>query len=177
MLFSLHLSGSLHQVLSEFDIIHPIRTTSEGNFLSRAVSAHHLHRSKRHVFLSSKTSIPKTILRSNWKDIPPLLEQTPPTRGWSQEIFYNVTVFGQELHLKLHPNTRLFTPTATLEWEESGNVQSEPIRASDCFYTGTVLGLEDSSVAISNCDGLVGVLFFTDCKAPPTLNISLSSVF
>ncbi|KAF6740009.1 A disintegrin and metalloproteinase with thrombospondin motifs 2 [Oryzias melastigma] len=151
-------TGSLHQVLSEFDIIHPIRTTSEGNFLSRAVSAHHLHRSKRHVFLSSKTSIPKTILRSNWKDIPPLLEQTPPTRGWSQEIFYNVTVFGQELHLKLHPNTRLFTPTATLEWEESGNVQSEPIRASDCFYTGTVLGLEDSSVAISNCDGLAGMI-------------------
>uniref|UniRef100_A0A3P9KVA9 ADAM metallopeptidase with thrombospondin type 1 motif, 2 n=1 Tax=Oryzias latipes TaxID=8090 RepID=A0A3P9KVA9_ORYLA len=153
-------TGSLHQVLSEFDIIHPIRTTSEGNFMSRTVSAHHLHRSKRHAYASSKTAIPKKITGSHWKDVPPLSEQTPPTEGWSQsrEIFYNVTVFGQELHLRLRPNTRLYTPTATMEWEESGKVQFEPIRALGCFYTGTVLGLEDSSVAISNCDGLAGMI-------------------
>ena len=84
-------------------------------------------------------------------------------RGWSQELedeelFYNVTVFGQELHLRLHPNSRLIAPTATMEWEESGQLRSEPIRDVGCFYTGTVGNMDDTSVAISNCDGLVRVL-------------------
>lgn len=71
------------------------------------------------------------------------------------ELFYNVTAFGQELHLHLHPNSRLVTPTATMEWEESGQHHSQPIENTGCFYTGTVSNMEGTSVAISNCDGLV----------------------
>ena len=68
-----------------------------------------------------------------------------------------MTVFGQELHLRLRPNARLVAPDATVEWEESGRRRSEPIRDGGCFYTGTVSNMDDTSVAISNCDGLVGV--------------------
>lgn len=75
------------------------------------------------------------------------------------ELFYNVTVFGQELHLRLRPNTRLVAPAATMEWwEESGQKLFQPIRDTDCFFRGEVSNMEDTSVAISNCDGLVRVM-------------------
>uniref|UniRef100_A0A3Q3X460 Uncharacterized protein n=1 Tax=Mola mola TaxID=94237 RepID=A0A3Q3X460_MOLML len=115
------LSDSLHQVLSEFRVIRPIRTNSEGRFLSASVSAHGAVQ--------------------------------------TQELFYNVTVFGQELHLRLHPNARLVAPTAAMEWwEESGHKHSQPIRDTACLYTGEVSNMEDTSVAISNCDGLAGMI-------------------
>ncbi|MEQ2198466.1 hypothetical protein XENOCAPTIV_013231, partial [Xenoophorus captivus] len=144
-------------VLSEFSIIRPIRTDSEGRFLSASVSAHQLYRSKRHAPSNEDTPTDS------------LAQQAPPTwtssfshswRGRSPkeevELFYNVTVFGHDLHLRLHLNSRLIAPTATLEWEESGHLRSKPIREDGCFYTGTVSDMDDTSVAISNCDGLVG---------------------
>lgn len=74
------------------------------------------------------------------------------------ELFYNVSVFGRELQLRLRPNAHLVAPTASMEWwEESGHRSSQPIEDTRCFYTGRVSNLEDTSVAISNCDGLVGV--------------------
>uniref|UniRef100_A0A3Q3MS53 ADAM metallopeptidase with thrombospondin type 1 motif, 2a n=1 Tax=Labrus bergylta TaxID=56723 RepID=A0A3Q3MS53_9LABR len=97
--------------------------------MSDSVSVHHLRRSRRHA--------------------------RPP----EDTLFYNVTVFGQELHLRLHLNTRLVAPAATMEWwEESGQKRSEPIRDTGCFYTGEVSNMEDTSVAISNCDGLAGMI-------------------
>ncbi|AWO99730.1 putative disintegrin and metalloproteinase with thrombospondin motifs 2-like [Scophthalmus maximus] len=82
-------------------------------------------------------------------------------RGYMPEeagLYYNVTVFGQELHLRLRPNSRLVAPTATMEWEESGHLHSQPIGDIGCFYTGEVSNMEDTSVAISNCDGLAGMI-------------------
>uniref|UniRef100_A0A671TS65 ADAM metallopeptidase with thrombospondin type 1 motif, 2a n=1 Tax=Sparus aurata TaxID=8175 RepID=A0A671TS65_SPAAU len=125
--FNCSFSDSLKQVLSEFNIVRPIRTNSKGHFLSVSVSANHLH---QHGY-----------------------------RDEEAELFYNVTVFGQELHLQLRPNSRLVAPSATMEWwEESGQKYSQPIQATDCFYTGEVLNMEDTSVAISNCDGLAGMI-------------------
>lgn len=80
-----------------------------------------------------------------------------PTVSEEAELFYNVTVFGQNLHLRLRRSSRLVAPTATMDWEEGGHVQSWPIGDTSCFYTGQVSDMEDTSVAISNCDGLVGV--------------------
>ncbi|XP_012886345.1 PREDICTED: A disintegrin and metalloproteinase with thrombospondin motifs 2 [Dipodomys ordii] len=74
-------------------------------------------------------------------------------------VFYNVTVFGRDLHLRLRPNARLVAPGATVEWqEESGATRVEPLLGS-CFYVGDVAGLaKASSVALSNCDGLAGLI-------------------
>ncbi|KAM9332791.1 A disintegrin and metalloproteinase with thrombospondin motifs 2-like [Pholidichthys leucotaenia] len=136
-------TDSLHQVLSEFGIIRPVRTDSVGRFLSASVSADHQARKKRHA-PSSGDNGQRTL---------------PPWSGAKQrELFYNVTVFGQELHLHLHPNSRLVAPTATMEWEESGRLHSRPIGDEGCFYTGEVSNMEDTSVAISNCDGLAGMI-------------------
>lgn len=69
-----------------------------------------------------------------------------------------MSMFGRELHLRLQPNAHLVAPRASMEWwDESGHKSSQPIEDTRCFYTGQVSNLEDTSVAISNCDGLVGV--------------------
>lgn len=74
----------------------------------------------------------------------------------TETLYYNVTVFGRELHLRLRLNSRLVAPGATIEWhQESGQKLSEPLGGYNCFYTGEVINVEDTSVAISNCDGLV----------------------
>ncbi|KAI3374072.1 hypothetical protein L3Q82_022644, partial [Scortum barcoo] len=169
---------SLHQVLSEFSVVHPIRTNSEGRFLSTLVSAHHLHRSKRHAHHVEDTPTDTNRDRNKRETLmdTPILQLTPPidasmpnqtSRRWRGRdyrpeevgLFYNVTVFGQELHLRLRPNSRLVAPAATMEWwEESGLKRSEPIGDAGCFYTGEVSNMEDTSVAISNCDGLAGMI-------------------
>ncbi len=166
---------SLHQVLSEFAVVRPIRTSSDGRFLSPSVSAH--HRSKRHRHSPEDTPSDRNKFRNKRQTQTDThtSHQTPPTdtsppnqaehswrgggyRAEKAELFYNLTVFGQELHLQLRPNSRLVAPAATMEWwEESGHKYSEPIGYAGCFYTGEVSNMEDTSVAISNCDGLVRV--------------------
>uniref|UniRef100_A0A667Y3M9 ADAM metallopeptidase with thrombospondin type 1 motif 2 n=1 Tax=Myripristis murdjan TaxID=586833 RepID=A0A667Y3M9_9TELE len=119
---------------------------SEGRLLSPSVSAHLLHRSKRHAHQTTDT--PTTDQGE---------EQGAGHR--KEELFYNVTVFGRELHLRLRLNSRLVAPGATVEWwEESGQRHTQPIGGIGCFYTGEVANMADTSVAISNCDGLAGMI-------------------
>uniref|UniRef100_A0A8C1RJQ0 ADAM metallopeptidase with thrombospondin type 1 motif, 2 n=1 Tax=Cyprinus carpio TaxID=7962 RepID=A0A8C1RJQ0_CYPCA len=76
-----------------------------------------------------------------------------------ETLFYNVTVFGQEFHLRLRLNSRLVAPGAKVEWLEDDNqTHSEPLLPSDCLYVGYVTNVQDTSVAISNCDGLAGMI-------------------
>ncbi|XP_054985172.1 A disintegrin and metalloproteinase with thrombospondin motifs 2 [Sorex araneus] len=75
-------------------------------------------------------------------------------------LFYNVTVFGRDLHLRLRPNSRLVAPGATVEWqgEAGAALRVEPLLGT-CVYVGDVAGRpEASSVALSNCDGLAGLI-------------------
>uniref|UniRef100_A0A8P4G2J0 A disintegrin and metalloproteinase with thrombospondin motifs 2 n=1 Tax=Dicentrarchus labrax TaxID=13489 RepID=A0A8P4G2J0_DICLA len=116
-------------------------------FLLASVSAHHQPRIKTH----SAEDTPTDTRRNK--------RQAPTDSSHQAELFYNVTVFGQELHLRLRPNSRLVAPTATMEWwEESGHKHSQPIGDTGCLYTGEVSNMEDTAVAISNCDGLAGMI-------------------
>ncbi|KAK5917581.1 hypothetical protein CgunFtcFv8_002418 [Champsocephalus gunnari] len=163
-------TASLHQVLSDFAVVRPIRTNAEGHFLSASVSDP--RRNRRHA--PSTDDTPFDVNNHRQTDTP-TAHNAPPTyaspsnqrgRGWrgrgpgeqEAELFYNVTVFGRNLHLRLRPNTRLLAPAATMEWEESGRQHSQPIGDAGCFYTGDVTNMEDASVAISNCDGLAGMI-------------------
>lgn len=119
----------------------PVRTDAQGRLVSHVVSA--------------ATAQARVRARRA------ALVQTPSVPGGSEEdsgghLFYNVTVFGRDLHLRLRPNARLVAPGATVEWQsESGATRVEPLLGT-CLYTGDVAGLtEASSVALSNCDGLV----------------------
>nr|XP_020446583.1 A disintegrin and metalloproteinase with thrombospondin motifs 2-like isoform X2 [Monopterus albus] len=161
-------TDSLHQILSEFRLVRPIRTDSLGRFMSASVSAH--HRPKRHAHATKDTPSDKNNpghKKQTQTDTPtdasPFNQADHSWRGQGhraeeRELFYNVTVFGQELHLRLRPNSRLISPSATMEWEESGQLHSQPIGDAGCFYTGEVSNMEDTSIAISNCDGLAGLI-------------------
>ncbi|KAM9781830.1 A disintegrin and metalloproteinase with thrombospondin motifs 2-like [Syngnathus typhle] len=131
-------TDSLHEVLSEFSVVRPVRTDSLGRFLSVSLSA------------QSPPPPPRSKRQAPWSETP-----------WTSdsELFYNVTVFGQEMHLRLRANLRLLAPHATMEWwQESEPKRSEPIGDTGCLYTGGVSNMEDTSVALSNCDGLAGVI-------------------
>lgn len=84
--------------------------------------------------------------------VPPL---TPVTPAPSQHLFFNVTVFGKELHLRLRANRRLVAPGASVEWQEDFVEKTKERIHGDCVFTGDVSDMPEASVAISNCDGLV----------------------
>lgn len=142
-------ADSLRHVLREYGLVKPVSVDADGRFLSHAVSASRLsgqwsHRRRRRQANQhgeageSETNSEQDHLRH---------EET---------LFYNVTVFGQELHLRLRLNSRLVAPGAKVEWLEDDNrTRSEPLLPSDCLYVGHVTNMQDTSVAISNCDGLV----------------------
>lgn len=123
----------------------PVRTDAQGRLVSHVVSA-----ASAQAGVRARRAAP---------------DQTPGLPGGNEEdpggrLFYNVTVFGRDLHLRLRPNARLVAPGATVEWQsESGATRVEPLLGT-CLYVGDVAGLaEASSVALSNCDGLVSTHF------------------
>uniref|UniRef100_A0A8C0MH25 ADAM metallopeptidase with thrombospondin type 1 motif 2 n=1 Tax=Canis lupus familiaris TaxID=9615 RepID=A0A8C0MH25_CANLF len=122
----------------------PVRTDAQGRLVSHVVSA-----ASAQAGVRARRAAPV---------------QTPGLPGDHEEdpggrLFYNVTVFGRDLHLRLRPNARLVAPGATVEWQsESGATRVEPLLGT-CLYVGDVAGLaEASSVALSNCDGLAGLI-------------------
>lgn len=137
----------------EYELVTPVSTNSEGHYLSHILSANHKKRSARDVSSSS------------------------------ERLFFNITAFGRDFHLRLKPNTQLIAPGAVVEWHEAspvpGNI-TDPIHAhqpgrtseriwkteplqTDCAYVGDVMDIPGTSVAISNCDGLVRPLAFCVC--------------
>ncbi|XP_060053295.1 A disintegrin and metalloproteinase with thrombospondin motifs 2 isoform X2 [Erinaceus europaeus] len=120
----------------------PVRTDAQGRLLSHVVSA-------AGAGLRARRAAPL--------QTPGFPEGGPEDLG--DRLFYNVTVFGRDLHLRLRPNARLVAPGATLEWQgEAGATHVEPLLGT-CLYIGDVAGLPAaSSVAVSNCDGLAGLI-------------------
>lgn len=124
----------------------PISTNADGSYISNILSASHQRRSTREVSQSPK------------------------------QLYFNVTAFGREFHLRLKPNTRLVAPEAVVEWYEdsletgndAGNTtqtrtaterlwRREPLW-TNCAYVGDITDIPGASVAISNCDGLVRLI-------------------
>uniref|UniRef100_A0A8D0CNH3 ADAM metallopeptidase with thrombospondin type 1 motif 2 n=1 Tax=Scleropages formosus TaxID=113540 RepID=A0A8D0CNH3_SCLFO len=114
-----------------------------GRFLSHSVSAGQLHRRRRR----------ETATAEHWEE-----DEEEDHAERADRLFYNVTVFGRELHLRLRLNSRLVAPGAKMEWQEDSNgSRSEPL-LGNCLYVGDVTGMRGASVAISNCDGLAGMI-------------------
>ncbi|XP_032698801.1 A disintegrin and metalloproteinase with thrombospondin motifs 3 [Lontra canadensis] len=133
---------------SEYELVTPVSTNFEGHYLSHILSANHKRRSPRDV-------------SSN-----------------SEQLFFNITAFGRDFHLRLRPNTQLVAPGAVVEWHDtdlvpenitdptddhqSGNAseriwKTEPLQ-TNCAYVGDIMDIPGTSVAISNCDGLAGMI-------------------
>uniref|UniRef100_A0A3B4DF73 ADAM metallopeptidase with thrombospondin type 1 motif, 2 n=1 Tax=Pygocentrus nattereri TaxID=42514 RepID=A0A3B4DF73_PYGNA len=127
----------------EYGLVKPVSVDEDGRFLSHSVSVGQLSRQQP--------------LRRKRRDTH--LNGVQEHASTRETLFYNVTVFGQEFHLHLRRNSRLVAPGAMVEWlEEDNQTHSEPLLASDCLYVGHVTNVPDTSVAISNCDGLAGMI-------------------
>uniref|UniRef100_A0A803YDC0 Peptidase M12B propeptide domain-containing protein n=1 Tax=Meleagris gallopavo TaxID=9103 RepID=A0A803YDC0_MELGA len=150
--FSLLQAGEEQQVQIElpksrprpYGLVIPISTDADGSYISNILSASHQRRSTREVSQSPK------------------------------QLYFNVTAFGREFHLRLKPNTRLVAPEAVVEWYEdsvetgngNGAGNSSQTRTAterlwkreplwtNCAYVGDITDIPGASVAISNCDGL-----------------------
>ncbi|XP_069466600.1 A disintegrin and metalloproteinase with thrombospondin motifs 14 isoform X2 [Ambystoma mexicanum] len=131
--------------LGEYAVIVPFSTDSRGRYLSHMVSAAGSSGS----VLSSRHP-GKRVARS-----------TPVSTGnvpGESCVYYNVTVFGMELHLRLKPNRWLVAPGAFAEWQEDyQELFREPIHR-ECVFTGDISDMPGATVAISNCDGLAGLI-------------------
>ncbi|XP_068181171.1 A disintegrin and metalloproteinase with thrombospondin motifs 2-like [Antennarius striatus] len=155
--FLLHTSGlyiassvdSLQHLLGEYGLVKPISVDAEGRFLSHTVSAGHMaggqprRRRRRDVGVGN----------DEWEE--PKLE--PVTSR--ESLYYNVTIFGREFHLRLHHNARLVAPGAKIEWHDDSDSTwySEPVH-DECLYVGDITDTPGATVAISNCDGLAGMI-------------------
>ncbi|NXP33210.1 ATS2 metalloproteinase, partial [Leiothrix lutea] len=124
---------SILRNIEEYSLVIPTSTDAEGRFLSHLVSGP-----------------PKVRFRRAVEDL--------QHEAANEQIFYNVTVFGREFHFRLRPNSRLVAPGATVEWQEdSEETHVEPLYGN-CLYVGDITDLPNASVAISNCDGLAGMI-------------------
>uniref|UniRef100_A0A669CRC2 ADAM metallopeptidase with thrombospondin type 1 motif 14 n=1 Tax=Oreochromis niloticus TaxID=8128 RepID=A0A669CRC2_ORENI len=117
--------------LSEYGLIVPFSTDSHGRYISHVVSAG----------IGSKGAAMPSV-----------------TSASAQHLFFNVTVFGKELHLRLRANRRLVAPGAFVEWQEDFKEKAKERIQGDCVFSGDVTDMPDASVAISNCDGLAGLI-------------------
>ncbi|XP_066430165.1 A disintegrin and metalloproteinase with thrombospondin motifs 3 isoform X2 [Eleutherodactylus coqui] len=136
----------------EYELVTPITTDAEGRHISNILSIGYKKRLARDI---------------------------SHTR---QPLFFNVTAFGKEFHLRLKPNTRLIAPGAVVEWHEDavnaenrshvGNTthvlnsteeiwKKEPLW-TNCAYVGEITDIPGASVALSNCDGLAGMIRTTE---------------
>ncbi|XP_019730093.1 A disintegrin and metalloproteinase with thrombospondin motifs 3 isoform X4 [Hippocampus comes] len=118
----------------------PFSTDAHGRFKSHVLSMDEEGRRRR------------TKTRRVARDAP-----EAPSSG-SEFLFFNVTIFGKELHLRLRANRKLVAPGASLEWQEDFEAEAEEHLHGDCVFTGDVSDMPHATVAISNCDGLAGLI-------------------
>uniref|UniRef100_UPI0037E8B81C A disintegrin and metalloproteinase with thrombospondin motifs 3 n=1 Tax=Semicossyphus pulcher TaxID=241346 RepID=UPI0037E8B81C len=151
--------GQLRSRLKEYGLVTPFSTDSHGHYLSHLLSATHKQRVKREVFPSGENE---------------------------QKLFFNISAFGKEFHLRLRPNNRLVAPGAMVEWHDEvqgfGNVSNSTeddfssganqtesttgaerilrreLLKTDCTFIGDITDVPGAAVAINNCDGLAGMI-------------------
>ncbi|XP_005565677.2 A disintegrin and metalloproteinase with thrombospondin motifs 14 isoform X1 [Macaca thibetana thibetana] len=150
----LHLSGKL----SDYGVTVPCSTDFRGRFLSHVVSGP-AAASAESMVVDTPPTLPRhsshlRVARSPLHPGGTLWHG----RAGRHSLYFNVTVFGKELHLRLWPNRRLIVPGASVEWQEDfRELFRQPLR-QECVYTGGVTGMPGAAVAISNCDGLAGLI-------------------
>ncbi|XP_058527476.1 A disintegrin and metalloproteinase with thrombospondin motifs 14 isoform X2 [Ochotona princeps] len=140
----------LSEKLNDYGVTVPFSTDFRGRFLSHVVSGP-----------AAAAATATTSTMTEHMDGPHLRVARSPLGTTTQEpfsLYFNVTVFGEQLHLGLRPNQRLVVPGAMVEWQEDFQELFRQPLHQDCVYTGSVTGMPGATVAISNCDGLAGLI-------------------
>uniref|UniRef100_UPI00358ECF55 A disintegrin and metalloproteinase with thrombospondin motifs 3-like isoform X2 n=1 Tax=Myxine glutinosa TaxID=7769 RepID=UPI00358ECF55 len=129
-------TGDLSERLSEFEFTTPVSTDGSGAFLSLQLSA------------SASSMRSRRSIRGERAD---------------ERRFFNVTVSGRQLHLHLEPvGERLLAPGASAEWRCDGGASRRRVIRQDCVFRGSVTEIPNTVVALTNCDGLAGLIHLPD---------------
>ena len=130
--------------LHHYDITVPQLVNQEGDFLSYDVTHKYHIRRKRSIFPSP------------WQPSDEI--DKDDSQPW---IFYKLSAFGKDFHFNLTLNRGLVTPSFVVEYRNSTGVERQHRYAKNCHYYGNLRSHGDSSsVAISNCNGLVRITVF-----------------
>ncbi|KAM6897258.1 A disintegrin and metalloproteinase with thrombospondin motifs 14 isoform 2-T2 [Xenentodon cancila] len=152
-IFAAERHEKLSGKLSEYGLIVPFSTDSHGRYISHVVSA---GSGSKSVAAAAGAAVSTSGSRRRVARSAP--DMSPLTSLSAQHLFFNVTVFGKELHLRLRANRRLVAPGAFVEWQEDFEEKTKERIQGDCVFTGEVTDMPEASVAISNCDGLAGLI-------------------
>ncbi|KAK5600165.1 hypothetical protein CRENBAI_006681 [Crenichthys baileyi] len=125
----------------------PFSTDSRGRYISHVVSAGSGSKNETDAENLSAPGSRRRVARGA-----PQMPSVTSSSG--QHLFFNVTLFGKDLHLRLRANRRLVAPGAFVEWQEDFEEKTKERIHGDCVFTGDVTDMPEASVAISNCDGL-----------------------
>uniref|UniRef100_A0A8C6XS00 A disintegrin and metalloproteinase with thrombospondin motifs 18 n=1 Tax=Naja naja TaxID=35670 RepID=A0A8C6XS00_NAJNA len=80
------------------------------------------------------------------------------TRSLKASLHYRFSAFGQELHLELKPSDFL-SQNVTIQVLGKDGIEDSQVRdIEQCFYQGFIRNYSSSSVAISTCTGLSGLI-------------------
>lgn len=74
-----------------------------------------------------------------------------------EEVHYKVLAFGNDLHLHLKRNRRLLVPDFKVEVLGKHGRVLKRHTLENCHYVGRVKASSRSTVALSNCHGLVSI--------------------
>ncbi|XP_041830542.1 A disintegrin and metalloproteinase with thrombospondin motifs 14 isoform X2 [Melanotaenia boesemani] len=157
-IFAAETDEKLSGKLSEYGLIVPFSTDSHGRYISHVVSLGSGSKSAAAADGASAATEAASTLGSRRRVARGAPEMPSVTPSSSQHLFFNVTVFGKELHLRLRANRRLVAPGAFVEWQEDFKETAKEAIHRDCVFTGDVTDMPEASVAISNCDGLAGLI-------------------
>ncbi|XP_019343740.2 A disintegrin and metalloproteinase with thrombospondin motifs 18 isoform X2 [Alligator mississippiensis] len=80
------------------------------------------------------------------------------TQSSKSSLHYRFSAFGQELHLELKPSTILSNSFIVQVLGKDGVTDSQEREVDQCFYQGFIRNDSTSSVAISTCVGLSGLI-------------------
>ncbi|XP_062442223.1 A disintegrin and metalloproteinase with thrombospondin motifs 18 isoform X3 [Rhea pennata] len=80
------------------------------------------------------------------------------TQSSKSSLHYKFSAFGQELHLELKPSTILSNNFIVQVLGKDGVSDSQEHEIEQCFYQGFIRNDSTSSVAISTCVGLSGLI-------------------
>ncbi|XP_034036928.1 disintegrin and metalloproteinase domain-containing protein 19 [Thalassophryne amazonica] len=115
----------------------------------------------------TKQSSPKSILEHVqsyevtypiWQH--PYRHKRSDTKEHPAETQVLISAEGRELRLHLQRNQQLLAPEYQEIWytPSGARMSSSPANTGHCFYHGEVLGVKGSSVAVSTCSGLRGLV-------------------
>ncbi|XP_017565799.2 A disintegrin and metalloproteinase with thrombospondin motifs 16 isoform X1 [Pygocentrus nattereri] len=117
---------------TEYEIVAPYEVDHKGQYISHAVAHHHRRRRSVEGQVTDLTAM----------------------------AHFRLHGLGQDFHLELLPSSSLFAPGFTVQTlGKNGTKSLQPYAQDDfCFYQGTLRSMVNSSVALSVCAGMSGLI-------------------